>query len=70
MTALIKTNGTLWAWGRRLNGSFADGSDNRVSSPVQVLSGTSGWDWVSVINAPSGFIPTGGASSIIAIRTS
>ena len=71
MTALIKTNGTLWAWGRRVNGNFADGSvDDRRSSPVQVLSGTSGWDWVSVINAPSGFIPTGGASSIIAIRTS
>ena len=72
MTALIKTNGTLWAWGLRKNGSFADGSaEDRRSSPVQVLSGTSGWDWVSVINSPSGvFIPTGAGPSIIAIRTS
>ena len=72
MTALIKTNGTLWAWGYRRNGSFADGSaENRVSSPVQVLSGTSGWDWVSVINSPAfTFIPVGAGPSIIAIRTS
>ena len=66
MTALIKTNGTLWAWGRRYNGNFADGSaNNRVSSPVQVLSGTSGWDWVSVISSNQT-----GDQSIIAIRTS
>ena len=66
MTALIKTNGTLWAWGYRRHGNFADGSaENRVSSPVQVLSGTSGWDWVSTLSGEYAF-----SQSIIAIRTS
>ena len=72
MTALIKTNGTLWAWGFRKNGSFADGSaEDRRPSPVQVLSGTSGWDWVSVIHSPAyAFSAVGTGPSIIAIRTS
>ncbi len=66
-TALIKTDGTLWIWGSNQTGAWATGSTSttRRSSPVQVLSGTSGWDWVSVISSNQG-----NSSSIIAIRTS
>ena len=65
-TAVIKTDGTLWAWGSNLTGAFANGTSGYRSSPVQVLSGTSGWDWVSVISSNN----YGNSSSIIAIRTS
>ena len=66
-TALIKTDGTLWIWGSNQTGAWATGTTSPVrrSSPVQVLSGTSGWDWVSVISTNQG-----NSSSIIAIRTS
>ena len=66
-TALIKTDGTLWIWGSNQTGAWATGTTTAVrrSSPVQVLSGTSGWDWVSVISSNQG-----NSSSIIAIRTS
>ena len=64
-TAVIKTDGTLWAWGSNLTGAFANGTSGYRSSPVQVLSGTSGWDWVSVISSND----YGNSSSIIAIRT-
>ena len=59
------TDGTLWAWGSNLTGAFANGTSGYRSSPVQVLSGTSGWDWVSVISSND----YGNSSSIIAIRT-
>ena len=66
-TALIKTDGTLWIWGSNQTGAWATGTTTAIrrSSPVQVLSGTSGWDWVSVISSTQG-----NSSSIIAIRTS
>ncbi len=50
-TALIKTNGTLWAWGANIDGEHANGVTSvvRRSAPVQLLSGISDWNSVSVI---------------------
>jgi len=39
----IKTDGTLWAWGRGTVGQIGNGSANSISSPVQVGSRT---DWL------------------------
>ena len=66
-TAVIKTNGTLWAWGRSSSGQLANGTTNAgvFSAPVQLLSGISDWTSVSVIGC------NGGATyaSMLAIRT-
>lgn len=65
--AVIKTDGTLWAWGTNHTGAFANGltSPIRRSTPVQLLSGISDWTSVSVI-ASSASLNTG----MVAIRTS
>ncbi len=41
----IRTNGTLWAWGRNMNGQLGDGTVIDKSSPLQVGVAT---DWASV----------------------
>lgn len=52
----IKTNGTLWAWGKGTNGELGIGEDSEVnetggrSSPVQVGSDT----WTYVANGYNG----------------
>ena len=65
-TAVIKTNGTLWAWGSNGSGAFANGitSPTRRSTPIQVLSGISDWTSVSVIGSV-GTLNT----AMLAIRT-
>ena len=45
--AAIKTDGTLWAWGRNNNGQVGDGTTVHRSSPVQVGALTN-WSYVSV----------------------
>ena len=42
-TIAIKTNGTLWTWGRNLYGQLGHGNTTNLSSPVQVGSLTD-WD--------------------------
>src|SRR5690606_10373867 len=32
----IKTNGTLWAWGRNFSGALGDGTDVSRNAPAQV----------------------------------
>ena len=44
-TAVIKTDGTLWAWGRNQTGQLGVGNKTHYSSPVQVP----GTTWKSVI---------------------
>jgi len=44
--AAIRTNGTLWAWGRNWWGKLGDGSGYDRSSPVEVFGGYT--DWVKV----------------------
>ena len=41
----VKTDGTLWAWGRNKYGELADGTVNNASSPVQIGNLT---DWASI----------------------
>lgn len=42
-TFAVKTDGTLWAWGRNANGQLGDNSITHRSSPVQTISYGSNW---------------------------
>jgi alpha-tubulin suppressor-like RCC1 family protein len=48
-TAAIKTDGTLWTWGRGNNGALGDNTTTSKSSPVQTIAG--GTTWRSVASA-------------------
>jgi len=52
----LRTDGTLWAWGRNNWGQLGDGTTTNRSSPVQIGSETT-WTWVS-----------GGSDTLHAIR--
>jgi alpha-tubulin suppressor-like RCC1 family protein len=45
-TTAIKTDGTLWNWGRNNNGQLGDSTTTSKSSPVQTIAG--GTDWKQV----------------------
>jgi alpha-tubulin suppressor-like RCC1 family protein len=49
-TTALKTDGTLWAWGKNTSGQLGTGDTLNYSSPVQVGLQTS---WKSVVNAGS-----------------
>jgi len=59
-SAAIKTDGTLWAWGR--NNSAQLGTDNTIdySSPVQEVSNSTTWSSVSAGDVHSAAIKTDG----------
>jgi UDP-3-O-[3-hydroxymyristoyl] glucosamine N-acyltransferase len=59
-TAVIKTDGTLWAWGTNHTGAFANGTTTLVrrSTPVQLLSSISDWTSVSVIDSTANISPS------------
>lgn len=46
-SAAIKTDGSLWMWGKNQIGTLGDGSAINKSSPVQVISNGSKWEKVS-----------------------
>lgn len=46
-TAAIKTDGTLWAWGRNSYGQLGDNTNANKSSPVQTVAGGTTWKQVS-----------------------
>ncbi len=46
-TAAIKTDGTLWMWGRNTHGQHGVNSVANKSSPVQTISGGTNWKSVS-----------------------
>ena len=46
-TAAIKTDGTLWTWGRNLYGQLGDNSITHRSSPVQTVAGGTNWKLVA-----------------------
>ena len=46
-TAAIKTDGTLWTWGRNLYGELGDNTTASKSSPVQTVAGGTNWKQVS-----------------------
>ena len=46
-TAAIKTDGTLWLWGRNSNGQLGDNTTTNQSSPVQTISSGTNWKLVA-----------------------
>jgi alpha-tubulin suppressor-like RCC1 family protein len=46
-TAAIKTDGTLWTWGRNTYGQLGDNTVANKSSPVQTIAGGTNWKQVS-----------------------
>jgi alpha-tubulin suppressor-like RCC1 family protein len=46
-TAAIKTDGTLWTWGRGSNGRLGDATLTNVSTPVTTFAGGTNWKQVS-----------------------
>lgn len=45
--AAIKTDGTLWTWGKNTSGQLGDNTVTRRSSPVQTVSGGTNWKQAS-----------------------
>jgi alpha-tubulin suppressor-like RCC1 family protein len=43
----IKTDGTLWMWGRNINGQLGTNDVTQRSSPIQTVSGGTNWKQVS-----------------------
>ena len=58
--ACIKTDGTLWCWGRNTNGQLGDNSTAHKSSPVQTIAFGSNWKQVSVGATHTAAIKTDG----------
>lgn len=46
-TSAIKTDGTLWIWGRNLYGQLGNNNTNPISSPIQTVTGGTNWKQVS-----------------------
>jgi alpha-tubulin suppressor-like RCC1 family protein len=59
-TAAIKTDGTLWLWGRNLYGGLGDNTTSDRSSPVQTIAGGTNWKQVSTDGAGTAAIKTDG----------
>ena len=45
--AAIKTDGTLWLWGRNFAGGLGDNTRTQAASPVQTIAGGTNWKQVS-----------------------
>ena len=46
-TAAVKTDGTLWTWGRNTYGALGDNTTANKNSPEQVMTGGNNWNQVS-----------------------
>jgi alpha-tubulin suppressor-like RCC1 family protein len=46
-TAAIKTDGTLWTWGRNINGQLGDNTILNKSSPIQTVAAGTNWKQVA-----------------------
>ena len=49
-TTAIKSDGTLWSWGRNLEGQLGDNTAINKSSPVQTIAGGTNWKQVACGN--------------------
>lgn len=58
--AALKTDGTLWGWGRNQEGQCADNTNLNRSSPVQTISGGTNWKFVCAGGYTTGAIKTDG----------
>jgi alpha-tubulin suppressor-like RCC1 family protein len=59
-TAVIKTDGTLWTWGRNNYSQLGDNTNATKSSPVQTVSGGTNWKQVSCGDSHTAVIKTDG----------
>lgn len=59
-SAAIKTDGTLWLWGRDIFGQLGDDTNIDKSSPVQTISAGTNWKQVSVAREHSASIKMDG----------
>ncbi len=59
-TVAIKTDGTLWTWGRNINGELGDNTTTTKSSPVQTISGGTNWKQVSSAYVHTAAVKTDG----------
>lgn len=59
----VKTDGTLWAWGRNWAGQLGDGSTTGKSSPVQVGTATN-WQAAAAGYAHTVAVKTDGALGV------
>jgi alpha-tubulin suppressor-like RCC1 family protein len=59
-TAAIKTDGTLWTWGRNSFGQLGDNTVTRNSSPIQTVAGGTNWKQVCAGSSLTGAIKTDG----------
>ena len=59
-TAAIKTDGTLWTWGRNNSGQLGDNTTTNRSSPVQTVSGGTNWKLVDCGSQHTAAIKTDG----------
>ena len=59
-TAAVKTDGTLWAWGRNNYGRLGDGTTANKSSPVTTAGGGTNWKQVACGEAHTAAIKTDG----------
>lgn len=60
VTAAIKTDGTLWLWGKNNYGNLGDNTRTSSSSPVQTVASGNNWSLVSVMSYYSAAIKTDG----------
>ena len=54
----VKTDGTLWSWGRNTNGQLGDNTVTNKSSPVQTVTSATNWQIVACGYAHIGAIKT------------
>jgi alpha-tubulin suppressor-like RCC1 family protein len=59
-TGAIKTDGTLWLWGKNTSGQLGNNSNTNVSSPIQTVSGGTNWKQVFNGSAQTASIKTDG----------
>ena len=60
-TAAIKTDGTLWMWGRNTSGQLGDNTTASKSSPVQTIAAGANWKQVACGPTHTSAIKTDGA---------
>jgi alpha-tubulin suppressor-like RCC1 family protein len=59
-TTAIKTDGTLWLWGRNSYGQLGDNTRTNTSSPIQTIAGGTNWKQVACGQAHTTAIKTDG----------
>jgi alpha-tubulin suppressor-like RCC1 family protein len=59
-TVAVKTNGTLWVWGRNANGQLGDNTSIDRSSPVTTAGGGTTWCYASAGTCHSAAVKTDG----------